>query len=118
MIKFLAMGSAVLISTYYAVYSIGETVDQLIGWFDEWSDDERSEATQQNGTAYIDGTAFTWDVQLHAVHVIASWFVFNFIIFAGHWLAGEKLNFTELEGCDLDGVDASYYSGVLPLIAT
>jgi hypothetical protein len=46
MIKFLAMGSAVLISTYYAVYSIGETVDQLIGWFDEWSDDERSEATQ------------------------------------------------------------------------
>jgi len=27
MIKFLAMGSAVLISTYYAVYSIGETVD-------------------------------------------------------------------------------------------
>jgi len=46
MIKFLAMGSAVLISTYYAVYSIGETVDQLIGWFDEWSDDEDSEATQ------------------------------------------------------------------------
>ena len=44
-IKFLAMGSAVLISTYYGVYSIGETVDQLIGWFDEWSDDEDSEAT-------------------------------------------------------------------------
>ena len=57
-------------------------------------------------------------MQLHAVHVVASWLVFNFIIFAGHWLAGQKLTFSELQDCDLDGVDASYYSGVLPLIAT
>ena len=66
----------------------------------------------------IAGTSFVWDVQLHAVHVVYSWFVFNFIIFAGHWLASEKLNFTELTGCDLDSVDASYYSSVLPLVAT
>lgn len=66
----------------------------------------------------IAGTSFVWDVQLHAVHVVYSWFVFNFIIFAGHYLASEKLNFGELTECDLDGVDTSYYSGVLPLIAT
>ena len=112
-IKFLAMGSAILISTFYASWSIGDTVDQLIGWFDKWSDDERFEA----GTD-ISGTSLVNDLQYHALHVIYSWIVFNFIIFGGHFIADNYLGFKELEDCDLDGVDESYYSDVRSLIAT
>jgi len=45
-IKFMTMGMAMIVTTYYAAYSIGEVVDQLIGWFDEWSDDEDNEGTR------------------------------------------------------------------------
>lgn len=31
-IKFMAMGTAVVVTSYYAAYSIGETVDQTITW--------------------------------------------------------------------------------------
>lgn len=46
-----------------------------------------------------------------------SWFVFNFIILGAHWLASNTLGFKELEDCDLEGVDESYYSPVRSLIA-
>ena len=115
-IKFLSMGMVVIIVTYYSAYSIGETVDQLIGWFDEWSDDEDNEGTRENGSQYIDGTSLVWDLRYHAIHVIYSWFIFNFMIAASHWLASNILGFKELEDCDLEGIDESYYSPVRTLI--
>lgn len=39
-IRFMAMGSALVTVTYYGAYSIGETVDNLIGWNDDWDDKE------------------------------------------------------------------------------
>lgn len=53
----------------------------------------------------------------HAVNTVGSWFLFAFIIFGGHWLASNYLGFKELDECDLDGVDESYYSDVRALIA-
>lgn len=46
-----------------------------------------------------------------------SWFLNTWIIVVGHWLAQRYLGFKELEDCDLDGVDESYYSDVRSLIA-
>jgi len=46
-----------------------------------------------------------------------SWFVNSFIIFVAHWMAQNYIKMTELEDCDLDGVDESYYTDVRTLIA-
>lgn len=37
MMKFTIVGIVVVVVTYYSAYSIGETVDELIGWADNWS---------------------------------------------------------------------------------
>jgi hypothetical protein len=44
-IKFMALGTAVMVTTYYAAYAIGETLDQSIEWFST----RDSRAEQANG---------------------------------------------------------------------
>lgn len=41
----------------------------------------------------------------------------SFIIFVAHWAGQRYIRINELEDCDLDGVDESYYSDVRSLIA-
>merc|ERR1712070_246121 len=60
-IKFFTMGAAILVGTYYSAYSIGETVDNLIGWMDDWDDKEDNEATG----SITPGTAFSYDLNYH-----------------------------------------------------
>jgi hypothetical protein len=113
-IKFFTMGTAILVGTYYSAYSIGETVDNLIGWMDDWDDKEDSEATG----SITPGTAFSYDLNYHTVTVVMGWFLFNFIIFAGMFYASNYIKVPELEDCDLAGVDRSYYAVIPSLIAT
>lgn len=34
MLRHMTLGLVIAVATYYATYSLGETVDDLIGWFD------------------------------------------------------------------------------------
>jgi hypothetical protein len=92
LIKFGAMGAALLVSTYYSAYSIGETVDNLIGWMDDWDDKEDNEATG----SITPGTAISYDLNYHAVTVVLGWFLYNFIIFFGHVYASNYIKIPEL----------------------
>lgn len=112
-IRFGAMGFALVVVTYYGAYSIGETVDNLIGWNDDWDDKENSEATN----SITPGTSISYDLILHTVTVVMSWFIFTFIIGGGHYFASNYISIPELEKCDLDGIDESYYSPIRSLIA-
>lgn len=41
--KTMTLGGVAALATWICAYAIGETVDNLIGWFDKWSDDEKNE---------------------------------------------------------------------------
>ena len=56
-------------------------------------------------------------MNLHTITVVYSWFVNSFIIFVAHWTAQRYIKINELEECDLDNVDESYYSPIPSLIA-
>jgi hypothetical protein len=90
-IKFTFMGAAVVSITYYGAYSIGETIDQLLGWFDAWiaADRENSECTQSGtpGCESTAGASLAFDLGYHSVTLVYSWFLYTFMIFAAHWYA-------------------------------
>lgn len=105
----------VLIVTYYSAYSMGETMDQLISWVDYRS--SLSAECSNSLCDTTDGAALSYDLLYHSATVVMGWFLYAFIIGAAHWLAINYLDIPELEDCDLDGVDESYYSDVRSLIA-
>lgn len=118
-LKGLTLGMVVAIATYYSAYSIGETVDNLIGWFDQWDDKKFNEGDdKRTGNPDIAGTSILTDLQYHGITVIYSWFVFTFIILGANFMAFEFMGFKRLEGCNLDDVNESYYEPVRPLIAS
>lgn len=59
-IKFFTLGTAVVVPTYFAAYGIGQTVDQLIGWFDQWQDHKGKEPVDKvTAAADIAGTSLS-----------------------------------------------------------
>jgi hypothetical protein len=41
------LGTILCIATWTTAFSIGETVDELIGWFDNWSDADAIKRDQE-----------------------------------------------------------------------
>lgn len=120
-IKFVSMGSGVLMITYYSIYSMGQTIDNLISWIDIRgkiaTECSRTGNTNTARCSSMSGTALAWDLNYHTVTVVYGWFLYTFIMGAAHWLASNYIQIKELDDCDLDGVDESYYSDVRSLIA-
>ena len=117
--KFVALGIVVMVTTYWASWSIGDVVDELIGWFDKWDDKKFSEGTDKTtGVADIAGTSLMTDLQMHAATVVYSWMVFTWIILGSHIFAYMYLGFDRLENCNLDDVNESYYEPVRSLVAS
>lgn len=118
-IKLMTLGLVVAVVTYYSSYSIGETLDELIGWFDKMDDHVDDEATNKiNGSSDTPGTSIITDLQYHGVTVIYTWFIFTFMILGSNMFAMNYGVFKRLEDCNLDDVDESYYEPVRPLLAS
>lgn len=118
-IRLWTLGSAVIVITYYAAYSIGETVDNAVTWIGNRVAKGNAECTASGGGTCDTtvGNAFATDLQFQLVPAVYSWFLNTFIMVVAHVGAQRYLGFKELEDCDLDGVDESYYSDVRSLIA-
>lgn len=52
-LKLYAIGGTVSLTTLYTGYSIGESISDMIGWFDEWSDDEGFRRREERNTNLI-----------------------------------------------------------------
>ena len=118
-IRLWTLGTAVVVITYYAAYAIGETVDNAVTWIGNRVAKGNSECSA-SGTGTCDttvGNAFATDLQFQLVAAVMSWFLNTFIMGVAHFGAQRYVGFKELEDCDLDGVDESYYSDVRSLIA-
>merc|ERR1711935_415157 len=82
-------------------YSLGNTVDENIGWFDQWSDD----------------ASIGEDFFYHAITVVYSWFTFTTIMVGGQYFYYTYGKFNT-PTCDLSSVDKSRFSGVPSQIQT
>lgn len=119
MLRFMALGITVAVVTFYASYSIGELLDELIGWFDEMDTDLNPEATDKTtGSKDIAGTQAITMLQYHAITVIYTWAVYTFMILGSNMFAMNYGVFKRLEDCNLDDVDESYYEPVRAIIAS
>jgi hypothetical protein len=105
-----------------SAWSMGDTVDELVGWFDEWSDpasnDSKQEGRDKQDPSQVDaaGTSLYLDYTFHITTLVYSWFGF-IVIMTGATIFGFVFMWPrELQGCDLSKVDEFYYREVNTLI--
>lgn len=85
-IKFCALSFIVALGVAISAWSMGDTVDELVGWFDEWSDpasnDSKQEGRDKNDPSIVDtaGTSLYFDYGFHITTLIYSWFGFMVIM--------------------------------------
>lgn len=122
--KFGAIGMIVAMGTWISAYSMGNTVDELIGWFDDWTDPSHNDASKEGhdkddgDQLGPDGTSLSYDFFYHAITVVYSWIVFSAIIVGSHLFSYFYLGFKPVENCDLTNVDESIYSSNTALLAS
>lgn len=117
------LGFVVAMGTWIAAYSMGNTVDELIGWFDDWTDPTHNESDDEgsdkkSGKVDPDGTSIEYDFFYHAIVVVYSWFVFSTIAVLGEYFFITFATLKPVENCDLSNVNESLYSGNNSLIAS
>lgn len=120
--RFGATGGVVAMATWITAYSLGNTVDELVGWFDDWTDPAHNDASKEghdkkDGDVDADGTSIGEDFFYHAITVVYTWFTFTAIEVGSHLFF---LNYGKFASptCDLDSVNKSIYSGVEGQIKT
>lgn len=81
-------------------YSIGETTDQLITYFDEYSNDKTESDDKNTGTDDATGTAAGQDMLYHFLTVVYTYILWSAITFGGYIFSFSYASFTEPAECD------------------
>lgn len=100
-------------------YSLGVEAGPVVGWFDAYSNDTRSEGSDKKTGKYDkNGTSAEEDILYHLITGIASMFALGCSNLGSYIFMLSFLNINGDDGfqCDLDGVNASSYSGVQALM--
>lgn len=122
-IKYGALGMILAFGTWTTAWAIGQTVDNTVGWFDDWMDatTSKTEGTdKRNGRVDPAGTSVQFDYLYHSISSFYAWFT-DITIMVGAWLFAYYFmssGMGPLRGCDLAEVDESYYTDVRTLIAS
>lgn len=122
-IKYGALGMILSIGTWTTAWAIGETIDNTVGWFNDWMDATTSKtegSDKDNGLADPYGTSLQFDSFYHNVMTLYAWFT-QVAIMAGAWVFAFLFmseGFGALQGCDLAEVEESTYADVRTLIAS
>lgn len=107
--------------TWISAYTLGSTADELIGWFDEYSDKTKTEGTDTNtNEVAVDGTSIEVDLLYHSITALYSYVVLSSMWLGGYWFVNNFSPYGVYLGpdCDLDQVSASTYSSVQALTPT
>lgn len=118
-LKLGVLGTVVAMATWVGAYAMGETVDKLIGWWDEWSDDAGKEGTgykADEADAY--GTSAQKDFLYHSITVAYTWLTFTAIIVGSVVFFNQFMVFKDVPGCDVTEVQESHYDDVRTYIAS
>merc|ERR1711998_631931 len=63
--KYLALGCVIGIGAWISGLALGDSAQKLLGFFDEYADDTKSEAVDKEGNKDADGTAIQYDLGFH-----------------------------------------------------
>lgn len=108
-------------STWISAYTLGETADELIGWFDQYADNTKTEGRdKEDGDYDKDGTAIYYDLLYHSITAGYAYVVLTVIMLGGGWFFNSFPLFKANLGdtCDLSKVSSSTYSSIKNLIPT
>jgi hypothetical protein len=106
---------------WISAYVLGETADELIGWFDQYSDDTKTEGRDKTDGDYdTDGTAVYYDLLYHSITAGYAYVVLSAMMVGGGWFFNEfnNIDYVLPDSCDLDKSSASTYSGLKSLFPT
>ena len=88
-------------------FSLGDTADELIGWFDEYDDHTDNEGSMKKSpfTRDMDGTSAIYDVIYHAVTLMWGMLVFHGIVTGGFIFGFWFMWFDDPKECDWDALE-------------
>lgn len=77
--KYLALGCVIGIGAWISGLALGDSAQKLLGFFDEYADDTKSEAVDKEGNKDADGTAIQYDLGFHFVTLLFSYMTISAI---------------------------------------
>lgn len=99
--------------TWISAYTLGQSADELIGFFDKYSDDTSKEGSDKEDPSDVDpdGTSIGYDLLYHSITAGYAYVVLSTIMLGGYWFVNTFSPYTiYLPNCDLDSVSASTYA--------
>jgi len=111
-IKFFALLMVQTIAVWIAGASLGDNADELLDFFNHY-DDNTATVDKEDASRPYDQVPSEFDLLFHAITTAGAWVLYTFIMFAGYYFAFYFAKFYPVsETCDLDGFEASKYSGI------
>lgn len=88
-------------------FSLGDTADELIGWFDEYADDTQNEGSEKRSpfSRDMDGTSAIYDVIYHSFTLAWGFIVFSNIVVGGFIFAFIFMWFEDPTDCDFNAIE-------------
>lgn len=106
-LKFFVLCMIVGTTAVIGGYSLGDTANELITWFDQYADDTKKEGDEKKDASKVDpdGTSAMYDIIYHYVTLAMSFVLFTEIGFGGHLFAMEFMKWNDDIVCDFDIFD-------------
>merc|ERR1711934_81008 len=82
--KYLALGMVIGIGAWISGLALGDSAEELLGFFDNYSDKTKNEATDKDGNVDDDGTAIEYDLMFHFITLLFSYMTISAIAIGGY----------------------------------
>lgn len=100
--KFFTLCMIVGTTTLIGAFSLGDTANELITWFDAYADDTTQEGDEKKTPSNRDpaGTSAKYDIIYHYVTLAMGYMLFTVITFGGHMFVMNFMEYTDEMECD------------------
>merc|ERR1711967_208647 len=82
--KYLALGMVIGIGAWISGLALGDSAEELLGFFDNYSDKTKNEATDKDGNVDDDGTAIEYDLMFRFITLLFSYMTISAIAIGGY----------------------------------
>merc|ERR1711990_1319740 len=82
--KYLALGMVIGIGAWISGLALGDSAEELLGFFDNYDDKTDTEATDKDGEVDEDGTAIQYDLGFHFITLLFSYMTISAIAIGGY----------------------------------
>merc|ERR1711907_501875 len=82
--KYLALGCVIGIGAWISGLALGDSAQELLGFFDNYASKTKTEGTDKNGNVDPDGTAIQYDLGFHFITLLFSYVTISAIAIGGY----------------------------------